>query len=77
MTPDSPPVSWREFADARDTFSRVLAKLDEEKADVKDVAALAKSFDGLKATLLWFIGILVAALVGFGGLVIALIQAGS
>jgi hypothetical protein len=77
MTPDSAPVTWREFADARDTFSRVLAKLDEDKADAKDVVALAKSFDALKSTLMWFIGILVAALVGFGGLVIALIQAGS
>jgi hypothetical protein len=47
-----------------------IQKLDGEKADAKDVAALAKAFDGLRTTLQWFMGIMATAAVAFAALVI-------
>lgn len=49
-------------------------KLDDVKADAKDVAQLAKEFGGLRRTLQWFMGIVVTALLGFGGIVVALVS---
>jgi len=38
-----------------------IQKLDNEKADAKDVQQLARSFDSLRTTLQWFMGIMATA----------------
>lgn len=47
-----------------------IARLDEDKADAKDMMRLAEAFDGLKKTLQWFIGIVATALVAFAAVII-------
>lgn len=50
-------------------------KLDETKADAKDVAALAKEFGSLRRTLQWFMGLVVLAMLTFAGIVVQLLGA--
>lgn len=48
-----------------------IAKLDTEKADAKDVAALKESVDRLTRTLQWFMGTVSVAVIS---LVVVIIQ---
>lgn len=50
-----------------------IQKLDTEKADAKDVQALAKSFDSLRTTLQWFMGIIATATIAFAVLIVQLL----
>ena len=76
MTPEQAPVSWREFTNLREYTEREVRKLDDQKADSKDVAALTKSVDGLSSLLTWFIALVIMAIGTFTGLIFALIQYG-
>jgi Tfp pilus assembly protein PilX len=52
-----------------------IQKLDVEKADAKDVQALARSFDSLRSTLQWFMGIIATAVVAFAAIIVQFLGA--
>lgn len=80
MTP--PPdgagvVTWREverfdkaLSEERQNRREADNKLDEDKADAKDVARLAEEFKSLRATLQWFMGIMALAVTTVAAIVV-------
>ena len=62
MEPDSgPTIAWRmQQAEA------YIARLDAEKADVKDMARLTDEVQALKRMGFWLVGALVTATITFG-----------
>jgi hypothetical protein len=60
--------------DEREARRLAMNKLDEEKADAKDVQRLADEFKSLRLTLQWFMGITAASVVAFAAIVVQLTQ---
>jgi hypothetical protein len=69
-------LAWRvgalegDLRGERATRHREDEKLDEQKADVKDVQRLADEFKALRLTLQWFMGVTAAAVVAFAAIVV-------
>lgn len=88
--PNGGTLAWRvssletDLREERDARRRAVDKLDEEKADAKDVAGLVQAFTELRkevrdenqstrSTLKWFIGIYVVGLIGFAGIAVQIV----
>jgi hypothetical protein len=72
-------LAWRvgalegDLRGERETRHRAFEKLDEQKADVKDMQRLADEFKALRLTLQWFMGVTAAAVVSFAVVVVQLL----